>query len=155
MAKGGIKINLKGFDKMLAEIQEAGKDVSAAAKKAVRESAQVVEDELRSAADASGVPSDITRKIRKKTTTEGDRFEAEVGWELNGYDPKNPSEGYKAIFLNYGTVRRQTAKGYIRGAITKRTPDQQFIHRAKKAARPKVRKLQQEILKKALGDLEK
>lgn len=153
MAKGGIKINLKGFDKMLENIKAAGGDVDRAAREAIEESAQIVEAELISATKASGVPSSITDGIKKKTSHSGDRYSAEVGWELNEYDPKHPSTGYKAIFLNFGTVRRQTAKGLDRGAIPKRTKDQQFIYRAKKAARPKVKKAQEKILKKAMEDL--
>lgn len=155
MAKGGIKINLKGFDKMLEQLQEAGGDVSTAAASAIRESAKVVESELRAAASESGVPSDITSEIRAHTSSEGDRYEAEVGWQMGNYDPKKPSAGYKAVFLNYGTVKRYTKKGQYRGEITKPAQSQQFIHKAKKAARPKVKKIQQEILKKVLGDLEK
>lgn len=154
MAKGGIKINLKGFEKMLEDIQAAGKDADAVAAQAITESAQVVEEELRAATKSAGVPDDITNAIRKKKTHEGDRYEAEVGWELGTYNPKDPSSGYKAIFLNYGTVRRRTRMGFNRGAIPKRTTDQQFIYAAKKRSRAKVRKIQQEMLERALRDLQ-
>lgn len=150
-----IKINLKGFDKMLEQLQEAGGDVSKAAASAIRESAKVVENDLRTAASESGVPSDITSEIKTHTSDVGDRYEAEVGWQMGNYDPKKPTAGYKAVFLNYGTVKRYTQKGQYRGEITKPAQSQQFIHKAKKAARPKVKKIQQEILKKALGDLGK
>lgn len=151
----GIQINLKGFEKMLEQLKEAERGVDKATAAAIEESAKIVETELLSAAADRNVPSDITSKIRIHTSNEGDRYKAEVGWDMGNYDPKNPSAGYKAIFLNYGTVRRRTAKGYNRGEIPKKASDQQFIHAAKKAARPKVRKAQQEIIKKALGDLEK
>lgn len=155
MAKGGIKINLKGFEKMLEQLQEAGGDVSRAANSAIKESAKIVESELLTTAAESGVPSDITSEIRTHTKQEGDRYEAEVGWNMEGYNPKKPSAGYKAVFLNFGTVKRRTLKGYNRGALEKPTRNQQFIYKAKKNARPKVKKVQQEILKKALGELEK
>lgn len=157
MAKGGIKISLKGFDRMLEELQQAGGDVDRAAASAIRESAKVVEDELQAAATASGVPSDIISEIRKNTSKEGDRYEAEVGWIMGNYDPKKPTAGYKAVFLNFGTVKRYTHKDYYRGEIQKQPRAQQFIYRAKKNARPKVKKIQQEILKVALGmgDLKK
>lgn len=154
MATAGIKLNLKGFEKMLEDIQAAGRDADAAAAQAITESAQVVETELRAATKAAGVPDDITSEIRKKQTHEGDRYEAEVGWELGTYNPKDPSAGYKAIFLNYGTVRRKTRRGFNRGAIPKRSQDQQFIYAAKKRARAKVRKIQQELLKRALEELQ-
>ena len=154
MAKGGIKISLKGFDRMLEELQEAGGDVDRAAASAIRESAKVVEDELQAAATASGVPSDITSEIRTNTSKEGDRYEAEVGWIMGNYDPKKPTAGYKAVFLNFGTVRRYTFKGQYRGEIQKQPRAQQFIYRAKKNARPKVKKIQRQEILKALGDLE-
>lgn len=152
MAKG-IKLNLKGFEKMLADIQAAGKDVDAAAAQAIRESTRVVDAELRTEAAASSVPDDITQAITAETAHSADTYSASVGWKLDTYHPQNPSAGYKAIFLNYGTVRRQTRRGYNRGAIPKRAENQQFIFRAKQRAAPKVRKIQREILRKALGDL--
>lgn len=152
MAKS-IKLNLKGFEKMLADIQAAGKDVDAAAAQAIKESARVVDSELHTEAAASNVPDDITEQITTQTTQSADTYSASVGWKLGTYNPQNPSAGYKAIFLNYGTVRRQTRRGYNRGAIQKRAVNQQFIYRAKQRAAPKVRKIQREILRKALGDL--
>ena len=153
MAKGGIKINIKGFEKMLADIQAAGRDVDAAAAQAINESARVVDAELRTEAAESNVPDDITQQITTHTEQGADRYSAEVGWKLDTYNPQNPSAGYKAIFLNYGTVRRHTRLGHNRGAIPKRAVNQQFIYRAKQRAAPKIRKIQNEILKKALGDL--
>lgn len=152
MAKG-IKLNLKGFEKMLADIQAAGRDVDAAAAQAINESAKVVDAELRAEAAESNVPDDITQEITAQTEQSSDRYSASVGWKLGTYNPQNPSAGYKAIFLNYGTVRRQTRLGHNRGEIPKRAVNQQFIHRAKQRAAPKVRKIQKEIIEKALEDL--
>lgn len=155
MAKAGIKINLKGFDKILEQLQEANVDIDVAASQAIKESAQIFQDELIAEAKAKNVPPDITSQVRKETSHAGDRYSAEVGWKLENYDPKKPSAGYKAIFLNFGTVRRQTSTGKNRGMIPKRSQDQQFIHMAKKNARSKIKKIQKEILKNALGDLKK
>lgn len=155
MAKSGISINLKGFDKMLQNIQAANGDVDRAAQKATTTSAHIVDAELRAAAAASGVPNDLISQIRTHTSKASDKYEAEVGWQLNGYDPTNPSAGYKAIFLNYGTVRRQTRKGYNRGAITKPPRTKQFIYTAKKNAAKKVKAAQKEIYEKVMRDLEK
>lgn len=151
--KGGIKLNLKGFEKKLAELQAAGKDVDRAAQSAIRESAQIVETELRTQAKASGVPDDVTAEIGRSISVTRGIYDAEVGWTLGSYNPRNPSAGYKAIFLNYGTVRRATRRGYNRGAIQKQPQEGQFIYRAKKNARRKVTKVQREMLKKALGGL--
>lgn len=150
-----LKIKINGFEKMLEHIQEAGKDVDTAAAQAIKDSASIVETELKASCAASNVPGSITREIRKKTSASAGTYSAEVGWELGAYNPKNPSTGYKAIFLNYGTVRRQTARGKNRGAIEKKPPTQQFIVRAKKAAKPKIRKAQQRIIEKVKGDIGK
>lgn len=150
-----LKIKINGFEKMLEHIQEAGKDVDTAAAQAIKDSASIVETELKASCAASNVPDSITREIRKKTSASAGTYSAEVGWELGAYNPKNPSTGYKAIFLNYGTVRRQTAQGKNRGAIEKKPPTQQFIVRAKKAAKPKIRKAQQRIIEKVKGDIGK
>lgn len=150
---GGIKLNLKGFEKMLEDIQAAGKDADAAAAQAISESARVVDAEIRAQAAASHVPDDITGEIRHATSQSGDRYTAEVGWRLDTYNPRDPSAGYKAIFLNYGTVRRRTKRGYNRGAIRKRSQNEQFIFRAKKQARAKIRRIQQDVLRRVFGDM--
>ena len=150
-----LKLNLKGFDKMLEQLQAAGADVDKAAQRAITASAKIVENELRSEATAKGVPSDITAEITTRTSQSSDQYEAKVGWKLGSYDPRKPSAGYKAIFLNYGTVRRVTKKGASRGEIPKRTEAQQFIYMAKKKARPKVKKAQQTIMERVMRDLEK
>lgn len=152
---GGININLKGFEKMLTALQDAGQNVDQQAKRATKESARIVEQELREQCQTAGVPESITREIKTTTSTEGDgRYSAKVGWKLGNYDPHNPSEGYKAIFLNYGTVRRQTKSGKNRGEIHKPAQSQQFIYAAKKKARTKVKKLQKQMLEEITGGLD-
>lgn len=148
---GGIKLNLKGFEKMLESIQEAGGNLDNSAQRAIQAAAKITENELRNEASASGIPTDITNEIRSKTTKEGGRYEANVGWEMGSYNPKDPDAGHIAVFLNYGTVRRVTKKGYNRGAIQGR----QFIRRAKQKARPKVRAAQQKVFERVMGDLKK
>ena len=153
MGKSGIKINLKGFDKMLENIKEAGGDVDNAAKRAIKASANLTKNELISEARAKGVPTDITDEATWIIDNQApDRYTARVGWDLSGgYNPKEPSAGYKAIFLNYGTPRRTTRKGYNRGEVKGR----QFIRSAKKKARPKVKEALQKIMERVMRDLEK
>ena len=153
MAKSGISISLKGFEALLEQIKKAGKDVDAEATRMVKEDATIVETELKTACKASNVPDDIINEIRKRVQSGLNVYSAEIGWELGNYDPKNPSAGYKAIFLNYGTVRRHTAKGYDRGEIPKKPTAQQFIAQAKKKAKTKISKRHKEMLKKMLGEV--
>lgn len=151
----GIKLNLKGFEKMLAAVQDANRNVDQLAKRATEESARIVEQELREQCQEAGVPDDITREIKTTTSTQGDgRYSAQVGWRLGNYDPRNPSAGFKAIFINYGTVRRQTRRGENRGEIRKRARSQQFIYAARKKAQTKVKKLQKQMLEEITGGLD-
>lgn len=160
---GGIKLNLKGFEKMLEEIQDAGGNVEKAAEETLTECAKVVETELRSACDAAGVPSSVSSEIQVTKGKSGNRFSAKVGWKMGSYDPKNPSAGYKAVFRNYGTVRRQVKDtgehatvggnwktlGTDRGSVA----GTGFIAAAKKSSAPKVRKIQKQKLDEILKGL--
>lgn len=152
MAKG-ISLSLKGFDKLLEQLKEAGKDVDTEAARLIKEDAAIVDTELKAACKASNVPNDIINEITKTVQSSLNVYSAEVGWKLGNYDPKNPSAGYKAIFLNYGTVRRHTAKGYDRGEIPKKPTAQQFIAQAKRKAKTKISKRHKEMLKKMLGEV--
>ena len=152
MAKG-ISLSLKGFDKLLEQLKEAGKDVDTEAARLIKEDAAIVDTELKASCKASNVPNDIINEITKTVQSSLNVYSAEVGWKLGNYDPKKPSAGYKAIFLNYGTVRRHTAKGYNRGEIPKKPTAQQFIAQAKKKAKTKISKRHKEMLKKMLGEV--
>lgn len=154
MAK--VNITLKGFEKMLKNISEAGKDADKAADRAISESIKVYDTELHTAATSHGVPASLTSEIKSAQYKEGNFYGGRVGWEVGSYDRKNPSAGMKAIFLNYGTVRRQTKRGYNRGAIDKSDSSQRgFIEAAKRAARPKIKKAQKKIIDEVMEDLSK
>lgn len=160
---GGIKLNLNGFEKMLEEIQAAGGNVEAAAEETLNECAKVVETELHSACDAAGVHASISSEIGVQKGKSGNRLSARVGWKMGSYDPKNPSAGYKAVFRNYGTIRRQVKDtgehatvggnwktlGTDRGAVA----GTGFIAAAKKASAPKVKKIQKKKLTEILKGL--
>ena len=153
MAK--VTITLKGFEKMLKNIENAGKDADKAATRAITESVKVYDTELHTAAQTHSVPSDIISAITSRTYKEGNFYGGRVGWEVGAYDRRNPSAGMKAIFLNYGTVRRQTKKGYNRGAIDKNDGSKRgFIDAAKRSARAKIKKVQKQIIDEVMEDLE-
>lgn len=143
----GIKLNLKGFDKLLEQIQEAGGNVDKATERAIDKSVDVVSQELHNACNSAGVPSSVSSEIKsERAKWTGNRCSARVGWRLGTYNPKNLSQGFKAIFLNYGTPRRKE-----HGKITARN----FIATAKKASKPKLRKIQKETLDEILKGLPK
>ena len=145
MAKSGISLKLKGFDKLLEEIQRANGDIKAATEQAMNKSVAVVEKELHQHCDAAGVPSSVSSAIRAdRAQWRGNVCEAEVGWKLGAYDPKNPSQGHKAIFLNYGTPHRKK-HGKVKGRL--------FIGKAKDASEKQVKKIQKQTLEEILKGL--
>ena len=159
----GIKLNLKGFEKMLEEIQAAGGDVDKAAQETLTECAKVVEDELIAACNAAGVPSSVSSEIGIETGKSGDRHYARVGWKMGDYNPKKLSAGFKAVFMNYGTIRRKVKDtgehatvggnwktlGTDRGEVTGKG----FISAAKDASDKKVKKIQKQKLDEILKGL--
>lgn len=162
--KSGIRVSVN-FAPLLERIKEAEGDVEAAAWTAARKGAKVMYDELKNEATASGVPASVTNEITFQAERDdaGNRIACKVGWRIPPYDPSNPSAGHKAIFMNYGTPHRHGRSGtkaFIdgrwvtldtdRGYITGRG----FIGRAKKKARPKIKKAQEEALREILGGLE-
>jgi hypothetical protein len=140
-------LQLKGFDDLLEKIQKAGGSVDAAADSCLRQSAQIMESELKAQMQAAGVDGDlINRMPPPKITVKNNRYSAAVGYEKGEFDPRDPSDGHKVVFLNYGTPRRT-----MHGKVAARG----FIQAAKKKARPRIKKAQQETLEKILGRVSK
>ena len=126
-----IKIKLQGFENLINEISEAGGNVNAACDKAIRQSAQIMDAELKSNMKAANVPNDlISRMDEPQIESNANRYQARVGYHKGAYDPANPSDGYKVVFLNYGTPKRtQHGKIVARG----------FIQKAKRSAKRKIK----------------
>ena len=159
-----IKLNVD-FEKMLEKIKAANGDIDKTVKRVADECAKVMHDELASECSASGVPSSVSGEIKHEVnvTAGGNVYEVKAGWKMGEYNPQNPSAGYKAVFLNYGTARRSTKKprmhqslggewvtlGTDRGSIAARG----FIARAKKNAGKRIKKVQKEALQKMLEEL--
>lgn len=164
-SKGGLAVTVNYGD-LLAKIQKLDGDVEQATWDAARKGARVLYDQLQSECTASGVPASVKDAIamQAERSASGNRFACKVGWRMSPYDPQNLTPAYKAIFLNYGTPRRH-AKDGVRVQINGRwvtLPDNRgyidgrgFMGRAKKKARPKVKKTQEEVLKTIIEGLEK
>ena len=163
---GRINLQLKGFDDMLEQIQKAGGDVNKAADSCIRESAQIMQAELKAEMQSSGVDGGlVSRMPQPEIAVNGNSYAAKVGYKMGAYDPDNPADGYKVAFLNFGTANRRTRKnkqpvmvggewvtlGADRGAIA----EHGFIARAKAAARPKIKKAQRQTLKSILEKVSK
>ena len=161
---GGIKLTVN-FDLLMEKIQSAGGNVEKVALDVAKKSADVVSKELKNECNAKGVPASVSSEIKTTVTQEdaGTRYACAVGWKMGDYNPRNPTTGYKAVFLNYGTPRRKVktdkmrlkmgndfrAVGRDRGAVEALG----FIESAKKSARKKVKKIQEEALQEALKEL--
>ncbi|MGN0451098.1 MAG: hypothetical protein ACI4FN_03130 [Acutalibacteraceae bacterium] len=140
-----IKIKLEGFDELLEKIQKAGGDIDAATKQCLQTSADIMQSELKAQMQRSDVDSGlINRMPPPEIETSGNRHTARVGYKKGNYDPRNPSDGYKVVFANYGTPRRSKHG---------QQPTKGFIQKAKKKAKPKIKKAQAETLDKILGGL--
>jgi HK97 gp10 family phage protein len=135
-----IKVEFKGFEEMIEKLQAANKDVDKAVEKCVRASAEIIDDQLKDSMRSAGVASSLIRDMDAiRYEREGNSFSAKVGYKKGAYNPKEPSDGYKAIFINYGTPR-----------ITPRS----FVADAKKKSKNKVKKEQEKILNEILGGLD-
>lgn len=148
-SKTGVAITVN-FDSLLNKIKKAGGDIEQATWDAARKGGRVYYQTLVEECKKSGVPDHLIDKIRFNCLRDssGSRFAVVVGWYMDNYDPANPSDGYKVVFLNYGTPRRESSKGN-RGYIDGRG----FIGRSKKKSRKLIKQAQEEFLKSVLGDL--
>lgn len=132
-----IKLNLKGFEELINDVSKAGGNVNDACDKSIRKSADIMDKELKGKMQAANVPPDlISRMDEHEIDTNANRFQARVGYRKGAYDPANPSDGYKVVFLNYGTPNRTkhgkvVARGFIQNA--KRTAKRKIAAEMKEA----------------------
>lgn len=142
-----IKLQLSGFDDLLEQIEKAGGTIDRAAESCLRESAQIMQNELKSEMMKSGVDSDlIDRMPTPEIEKNGNAMIARVGYKKGAYNPNDLSDGYKVVFLNYGTPKRSKhGKVEAKG----------FIDRAQKQARKRIKKAQKETLEKILERVSK
>lgn len=140
-----IKLKLEGFEELLKDIEKAGRDMNSAVESCIRQSAQTMQSELQSEMGKSGVESSLIEKMpAPRFEIVGNHIAARVGYDKGAYDPSNPSDGYKVVFLNYGTPHRKK-----HGKV----PAMGFIDRAKKNASKTIKKQQKETLEKILERL--
>ena len=142
---GKVKLTLKGFDLLLDQINEAGGSIESATERALESSAQLVTQEIRTGAQQRNLDTDSL--INPKPKWSGNRCSVEVGFELGAYDSKNPSNGYLALFKEYGTAKRSTSKGANRGKVTADpfirpaiTDNKKAIHKAQETALERILK---------------
>lgn len=141
-----IKLQLSGFDDLFEQIKKAEGNVDKAAEECLKESAQVMQSELKTQMQKSGVDSDlINRMPTPELKKDGNTLIARVGYKKGAYNPDDLSDGYKVVFLNYGTPKRSKhGKVEAKG----------FIDKAQRKAKKQIKKKQEETLKKIIGELQ-
>ena len=149
-AKSGVAVSVN-FDSLLNKIKKAGGDIEAATWDAARAGGRVYYQYLVEECKRSGVPEHLIDKISFNCLRDsgGNRFAVVVGWKIPNYNPNDPADVFKVIFLNYGTPRRETSTGANRGYINGRG----FIGRARKKAVRPIKAAQEELLNKILKGL--
>lgn len=136
-----IKLNLEGFDELIKKIEEAGGTIKGAVDTCMDRSATVQQNELKAAMQRKKVSSAlIDRMPQPEIEWNGNACTARVGYHKGAYDPKDLSDGYEAVFINYGTPRIKPRN---------------FIKAAKNKARPQIKKLQEQTLNEILEGLKK
>ena len=142
-----LKLKIDGFDDLLRDIERAGGNLDAIMGKCLRESAEIMQNELKTQMRESRVPNSMIDAMPEpELEKDYGVLTARVGYKKGAFDPKNPSIGYKVVFLNYGTPYR-TKHGKVK--------ERGFIQRAKKRAMPKIRKQQEKALQEDLKGLKK
>ena len=142
-----IKLKLSGFEELLTQIEKAGGSIDRAAESALKQSAQIMHSALKSEMQSSGVDGDlIARMPQPSIEREGNAYIARVGYKKGAYNPDDLSDGYKVVFLNYGTPRR-SKHGKVEAMG--------FIDRAQKKANKPIKKAQKEALQKVLERVSK
>lgn len=142
--KSYIQLNLYGFDDLLKKIDSAGGSINGAVDSCMRQSAQIQQKELKAQMRKSKVDKEdnglINRMPPPTIEWSGNTCTARVGYKKGDYNPKELSDGYKVVFINYGTPK-----------ISPRD----FIKAAKKKAKPQIKKEQETALNKILERLQK
>lgn len=143
--KAGITLKLEGFEELLQDIEAAGRSMDSAVESCIKQSAKTVDTELRAQLSKASQSGLALRMPQPKVEKEANTVSAFVGFEKGTYNPNNLSDGYKALFLNYGTPHR-SKHGHEKA--------RNFISKAKKKATPKIKREQEATLKKILERLE-
>lgn len=143
----GVKVSINGFDDLLKQIEKANGDLATAAEKCVRESAEIMQNELKASMVKAKVDDGLIERMPNYTIERsGTKVTAHVGYPATEYNPRKPSDYFKALFANYGTPHRRS-----HGIEKKRN----FVANAKKSASKKIKAQQEKTLNDIMKDLTK
>lgn len=140
-----IKLKFEGFEDILNDIAKANGSINAATRECMVKSADIMDKELKTQMQAAFVDSDLIAAMQPpEVESKANRVTARVGYKKGAYDPHNLSNGYKVVFLNYGTPNR-TEHGKVRA--------RGFIQKAKNHAKRAIKDEQEKTLKEILKGL--
>ena len=142
-----IKLKITGFDDLMKDIEKAGGDIERITRNCLNTSAKIMESELKQQMRSANVKKRLIDSM-PRYTIESDygKITAYVGYKKGEYNPKNPSDAYKVIFLNYGTPHRTK-----HGKVTARG----FIRKAQMKAKKRIKKQQEQCFNDILKGLKK
>lgn len=152
----GIKLDFDEFEKLIRAVAETEENADKWAKKYAYSLANDAVSNFYEKAKEKGVHDDITKELGAKVTGSHGTYHVASGFELGTYNPKNLSQGYKAVFLNYGAARggeeaRETLKGLNRGTL----PKLGFIDAANKQTKKDAEELKKIIYNEMMKELKK
>ena len=134
-------ISLEGFTDLLKEIEKAGGKAQDAVIKCAKDGAEIMQKELKNQMQGHTSSRLIKDMPSPDVKFEGGAVHAHVGYKVGDYNPKNLTDGFKFIFINYGTPRIKPAR--------------EFIKKAKRKATPKIKKMQEQTFNEILEGLKK
>lgn len=138
MARKSI-FQLSGFDDLIKKIEKAGGSVDRAVKTCANKSAEIAEHEIKDQMSKKKVSKNLINSMPKyEVSQDGNVTSARVGYKKGKYNPKDLSDGYKAVFINYGTPRIKPRN---------------FIKSAKRKARKQIKDMQEKTLNQILEEL--
>ena len=142
-ARRGQMVTIHGFEEMaemLSQLEKRGVDEATA--KIFDECCDTIKDSVDKYAQQS-LPADLAAKKTQFKVKRGNVFMYAYGWDRN----KNPEDFLKVCYLNYGTPKRETKKGYNRGKIAARG----FLSNAKRSAKQKINARKKTMLKEIMN----
>lgn len=143
---GKTSLKLDGVRELIVKLVDAGKLADEEAEKVIKKGGEIIRDELVSAMQKADVSSDLIRRLPANQYSHlGDVYTARAGYIPTDYDPDNLSDFFKALFINVGTPNRRGSQIQPR----------YFIGDAKKAAKPRLKNIEEELLKQTTKDLKK
>lgn len=137
--KSSIELKLTGFDELIKKIEQAGGSIDSTVNTCMEKSAQIAQDQIKDQMIKKKVSKRLVNSMPKyEISRNGNAITARVGFKKGKYDPRNLSDGYKAVFINYGTPRIKP---------------REFIKAAKSKAKRQIKQVQQETLSEILEEL--